>query len=116
MPEETKTAFAHDDRYDPFEVPEPKFNVKMPDGEIKSFDPFDLFEKLNEQMNRPADAAAANPTADAEKVREVFGFPSKASGQPTISFYQSLQLCMKLKGYLEKLTESVKNGQGLTQK
>ncbi len=115
MPEETKAGFAQDELYDPFENPDPKFIIKMPDGSPKAYDPFDLFEQLTEEVNKAGDGGQT-ALGDVEKIRQVFGFPSKASGQPTISPFQAIKLCQRLKVFLEKLTESVKNGQGLTQK
>ena len=56
------------------EIKEPKLEITFPDGQVKSFDPWELGEKIFKTQSD-----AANPMTDFDAVRLAMGLPTQAA-------------------------------------
>jgi hypothetical protein len=91
---------------------DPKFRVKI-NGEVKEYDPFAVLAKVRDLDLDPSESGDGEKVksfeASVDAVREAFGLPTLASGDPTVSAALALKLYAGLMKFIKGLSESLKN-------
>ncbi len=90
------------------EITEPKYQIQLPDGSIKEYDPWLTVEVMREKNIMPMQA---------DEIRAVFGFPkqAEADGKFTPTPTMCAEIYADLQAYIES-TSAVKKLTGLMQK